>query len=103
LTSLDRTIREGNSIISDKAVHPKAFDWQAAFPEVFAQGGFDVVMGFRLQPVLAGSQPRTAVLVPGTVSSSSAVPRAIGVASTLYPLTFPVSGSIRQRGLSAPP
>ena len=45
LTSLDHTIREGNSIISDKAVHPKAFDWQAAFPEVFAQGGFDVVVG----------------------------------------------------------
>lgn len=45
LTSLGRTIREGNSIISDPAVHPKAFDWQAAFPEVFAQGGFDVVVG----------------------------------------------------------
>jgi SAM-dependent methyltransferase len=45
LTSLDHTIREGNSIISDKTVHPKAFDWQAAFPEVFAQGGFDVVVG----------------------------------------------------------
>jgi hypothetical protein len=39
LTSLDHTIREGNSVISDPAVHPKAFDWQAAFPEVFAQGG----------------------------------------------------------------
>jgi hypothetical protein len=26
-------------------VHSKAFDWQAAFPEVFAQGGFDVVVG----------------------------------------------------------
>jgi hypothetical protein len=50
LTSLDHTIREGNSIISDPAVHPKAFDWQAAFPEVFAQGGFDVVVG-RLHPV----------------------------------------------------
>ncbi|MCX6913562.1 MAG: Eco57I restriction-modification methylase domain-containing protein, partial [Verrucomicrobia bacterium] len=45
LTSLDHTIREGNSIISDPAVHPKAFDWQAAFPEVFTQGGFDVVVG----------------------------------------------------------
>ena len=44
LTSLDHTIREGNSIISDPAVHPKAFDWQAAFPEVFAQGGFDVMV-----------------------------------------------------------
>jgi hypothetical protein len=39
LTSLDHTIREGNSVISDPAVHPKAFGWQAAFPEVFAQGG----------------------------------------------------------------
>jgi methylase of polypeptide subunit release factors len=45
LTSLDHNIREGNSIISDPAVHPKAFDWHAAFPEVFAQGGFDVVFG----------------------------------------------------------
>ncbi len=33
LTSLDHTIREGNSIISDPAVHPKAFDWQAACPK----------------------------------------------------------------------
>ncbi|MFP4602515.1 MAG: Eco57I restriction-modification methylase domain-containing protein, partial [Halochromatium sp.] len=23
----------------------RAFDWQAAFPEVFARGGFDVVIG----------------------------------------------------------
>ncbi len=38
LTSLDHTIGEGNSVISHPAVHPKAFDWQAAFPEVFAQG-----------------------------------------------------------------
>ncbi len=45
LTSLDHNIREGNSVVSDPAVHPKAFDWQTAFPEVFAQGGFDVVVG----------------------------------------------------------
>jgi hypothetical protein len=45
LTSLDHTIRQGNSVISDPAVHPGAFDWPAAFPEVFAQGGFDVVVG----------------------------------------------------------
>jgi hypothetical protein len=37
LTSLDHTIREGNSVISDPAVHPKAFGWQAALREVFAQ------------------------------------------------------------------
>ena len=45
LTSLDHTIRVGNSVISDIAVHPRALDWQAAFPEVFADGGFDVVVG----------------------------------------------------------
>ncbi len=45
LTSLDHTIRGGNSIIADPAVHPRAFNWQAAFPEVFEQGGFDVVVG----------------------------------------------------------
>jgi len=45
LTSLDHTIREGNSVVSAPSVHPKAFNWQAAFPEVFAQGGFDVVVG----------------------------------------------------------
>jgi hypothetical protein len=39
LTSLDHTIREGNSVISDPAVHPTAFDWQEIFPGVFAQGG----------------------------------------------------------------
>jgi hypothetical protein len=56
LTSLDHTICEGNSVISDPAVHPRAFDWQAAFPEVFAQGGFNVVMFLLNQPVSAGSQ-----------------------------------------------
>lgn len=45
LTSLDHPIRVGNSVVADPAVHPKAFDWQAAFPEVFEQGGFDVVIG----------------------------------------------------------
>jgi hypothetical protein len=45
LTSLDHNIREGNSVIADPAVHSKAFDWRAAFPEVFAAGGFDVVIG----------------------------------------------------------
>lgn len=28
LTSLDHPIREGNSVVADLAVHPKAFDWQ---------------------------------------------------------------------------
>ena len=45
LTSLDHTIRVGNSIVDDAAVDPKAFDWKAAFPEVWQAGGFDVVIG----------------------------------------------------------
>ena len=44
LTSLDHNIRVGNSVVDDCQVHPKAFDWRAAFPEVFANGGFDVVV-----------------------------------------------------------
>ncbi len=45
LTSLDHTLRVGNSVIADPAAHPLAFNWQAAFPEVFDQRGFDVVVG----------------------------------------------------------
>ena len=44
LTSLDHTIRVGNSIVADPAYSAKAFDWQTAFPEVFKKGGFDVVV-----------------------------------------------------------
>jgi SAM-dependent methyltransferase len=45
LTSLDHSIRVGNSVVSDVSVHPKALNWQEAFPEVFVRGGFDVVVG----------------------------------------------------------
>ena len=45
LTSLDKTICQGNSVIHARDVHPKAFNWKAEFPEVFEQGGFDVVVG----------------------------------------------------------
>ena len=45
LTSLDHTVRVGNSIVNDPAFDPKAFDWEKAFPEVMAAGGFDVVVG----------------------------------------------------------
>ena len=45
LTALDDTIRAGNSIIADPTVHPQAFDWKAAFPRIFKEGGFDVVVG----------------------------------------------------------
>lgn len=45
LTDLDENIRPGNSIIDDPSVHDEALDWEGAFPEVFAAGGFDVVVG----------------------------------------------------------
>ncbi|TAE23099.1 MAG: N-6 DNA methylase [Candidatus Kapaibacterium sp.] len=46
LTSLDHTIRCGNSLVDDPNVAGEtAFDWAAAFPEVMQQGGFDVIVG----------------------------------------------------------
>jgi len=45
LTSLDHNIRVGNSVVSNPAIHPKAFDWKGQFPEVTAAGGFDAVVG----------------------------------------------------------
>jgi type I restriction-modification system DNA methylase subunit len=46
LTSLDHSIRCGNSLIADPAVAgDQAFDWEKQFPEVFESGGFDVVVG----------------------------------------------------------
>ena len=58
LSSLDHTIRCGNSLITDdfyrgvqltldatEQERVNAFDWQKAFPEVAAQGGFDAVVG----------------------------------------------------------
>lgn len=45
LESLDRTIRWGNSLIEDSDFHRRAFDWKSAFPEIFTDGGFDIVIG----------------------------------------------------------
>lgn len=46
LTSLNDNIKCGNSLIDVKAVAgDKAFNWEREFPEVFAKGGFDVVIG----------------------------------------------------------
>jgi hypothetical protein len=44
LTSLDGTIMAGNSVVSDSTLDPRAFDWEKTFPQVFAEGGFDVVV-----------------------------------------------------------
>ncbi len=46
LTSLSNNIKCGNSLIDDPAIAgEKAFHWSTEFPEVFAKGGFDVVIG----------------------------------------------------------
>ena len=46
LSNLSNNIKCGNSLIDDPAVAgDKAFNWQNEFPEVFANGGCDVVIG----------------------------------------------------------
>lgn len=45
LTYLDDNIKVGNSIVADPSVTDRAFNWEAGFPKVFADGGFDVVIG----------------------------------------------------------
>jgi N-6 DNA Methylase/TaqI-like C-terminal specificity domain len=45
LQNLESTIKIGDSLVGDKKWTERPFDWRAAFPEVFAKGGFDVVIG----------------------------------------------------------
>ncbi len=45
LQNLEATIKVGNSLIDDRKFTDHPFDWRAAFPDVFAGGGFDVVIG----------------------------------------------------------
>ena len=48
LTDLSTHIVQGNSLVSDPKVDPKALDWAKAFPTVFGKGergGFDCVIG----------------------------------------------------------
>jgi type I restriction-modification system DNA methylase subunit len=46
LNDLNNNIKCGNSLIDDPAVAgDKAFNWQKEFPEIFENGGFDVVIG----------------------------------------------------------
>lgn len=45
LINLGAKIKCGNSLIADQNVAENAFVWEEEFPEVFAQGGFDVVIG----------------------------------------------------------
>lgn len=46
LASLDNNIKCGNSIIADLDVAGEyAFNWKEEFPQVFANGGFDIIIG----------------------------------------------------------
>jgi hypothetical protein len=45
LTDLSTNIRCGNSIVSDRALDPLAFQWASEFAAVFGRGGFDGVVG----------------------------------------------------------
>ena len=46
LPNLRDNIKCGNSLIDDSSVAgDKAFKWEAQFPDVFRQGGFDIVVG----------------------------------------------------------
>jgi len=45
LTKLADKIKCGNSLIDDKSIVDNAFVWEKEFPEVFENGGFDVVIG----------------------------------------------------------
>ena len=46
LNDLNNNIKCGNSLIDDPAIAgDKAFNWEKEFPQVFAKGGFDVVIG----------------------------------------------------------
>ena len=46
LPNLKDNIKNGNSLIDDsKIAGDKAFNWHAQFPDVFRNGGFDVVVG----------------------------------------------------------
>ena len=47
LDSLDSNLRVGDSLIEDSsfAYRSHGFEWKTAFPDIFAAGGFDVVLG----------------------------------------------------------
>jgi hypothetical protein len=45
LESLEINIRHGNSLIEDSDFHSRAFVWRDDFPAIFAEGGFDIVIG----------------------------------------------------------
>jgi len=46
IKKLENNIKCGNSLINDAEIAGEmAFDWEKEFPEVFENGGFDIVVG----------------------------------------------------------
>ena len=45
LQNLEATVKVGNSLIDDAKFTDHPFDWRKGFPQIFADGGFDVVIG----------------------------------------------------------
>jgi len=62
LDSLDANLRVGDSLIEDSsyAYRDHGFEWKSVFPEIFAEGGFDIVLGnppYVRQELLKGLKP----------------------------------------------
>jgi type I restriction-modification system DNA methylase subunit len=45
LQNLEATIKVGDSLVDDRTFTDHPFDWRAAFPDIFVEGGFDIVIG----------------------------------------------------------
>ena len=45
LALLDKNIKCGNSLISDKTITHQAFNWEEEFKEIINSGGFDIIIG----------------------------------------------------------
>jgi hypothetical protein len=45
LPEIENNIRCGNSLIDDPEYTDKSFNWEKEFPEIFKNGGFDIVIG----------------------------------------------------------
>ena len=45
LSDLSKNIKIGNSLVLDKDVDPKAFDWNKEFSDIINNGGFDIIIG----------------------------------------------------------
>jgi len=74
LADLSANIRRGNSLVDDSAVDEHAFNFHTEFPDVFAHGGFDCVIGnppyVKLQNFKKYS-PKSAAFLPTRYAAAS--------------------------------